>query len=171
MSSSGAGQSSVGSRAIYEAGDQRNVPQSEINEQNRYAEGQKNSHKNLDSSMPPSSLLPSNHSGDIVLTNTKTEDQRSIGNKLASQERKPESDHHHNFDQNPEAELSKQDPTKPVCPISYLYLPWLNRVGSMTDCLCRPRCMVTSPPRVLRSMPNCRLRMSSACVRRALRNK
>lgn len=70
MSSSGAGQSSVGSRAIYEAGDQRNVPQSEINEQNRYAEGQKNSHKNLDSSMPPSSLLPSNHSGDIVLTKT-----------------------------------------------------------------------------------------------------
>ncbi|EHA27988.1 hypothetical protein CBS63078_4415 [Aspergillus niger] len=91
MSSSGAGQSSVGSRAIYEAGDQRNVPQSEINEQNRYAEGQKNSHKNLDS-----------------------KDQRSIGNKLASQERKPESDHHHNFDQNPEAELSKQDPTKPA---------------------------------------------------------
>ncbi|PYH73068.1 uncharacterized protein BO88DRAFT_485352 [Aspergillus vadensis CBS 113365] len=91
MSSSGAGQSSVGSRAVYEAGDQRNVPQSEINEQNRYAEGQKNSHKNLDS-----------------------KDQRSIGNKLASQERKPESDHHHNFVQNPEAELSKQDPTKPA---------------------------------------------------------
>ena len=51
MSSSGAGQSSVGSRTLYEAGDQRNVPQSVINEQNRYAEGQKNSHKNLDSSM------------------------------------------------------------------------------------------------------------------------
>ncbi|GLB00770.1 hypothetical protein AtubIFM57143_009823 [Aspergillus tubingensis] len=89
--SSGAGQSSVGSRTLYEAGDQRNVPQSEINEQNRYAEGQKNSHKTLDS-----------------------KDQRSIGNKLAAQERKPESDHHHNFDKDPEAELSKQDPTKPA---------------------------------------------------------
>lgn len=59
MSSSGAGQSSVGSRTLYEAGDQRNVPQSEINEQNRYAEGQKNSHKTLDSSKhAPSCFFP-----------------------------------------------------------------------------------------------------------------
>ncbi|RAL14611.1 uncharacterized protein BO97DRAFT_469017 [Aspergillus homomorphus CBS 101889] len=91
MSTSGSGQSSVGSRAIYEAGDQRNVPQAELNERARYAEGQTHSHKNLDS-----------------------KDQRSIANKLASQENKPESDHHHNFDKDPEAELSKQDPTKPA---------------------------------------------------------
>ncbi|KAJ5653864.1 hypothetical protein N7490_000867 [Penicillium lividum] len=85
------GQSSVGNRAIYEAGDQRNPPQSEINERQRYREGETGSHKNLDS-----------------------KDQRSIANKLAAQERKPDSSHHHNNEFNQEAELSKQDPTKPA---------------------------------------------------------
>ncbi|KAJ6006004.1 hypothetical protein N7451_003948 [Penicillium sp. IBT 35674x] len=85
------GQSSVGNRAIYEAGDQRNVPQSEINERQRYKEGEPGSHKNLDS-----------------------KDQRSIANKLASQGGKPDPSHHHNNDVNEEAELSKQDPTKPA---------------------------------------------------------
>ncbi|PYH89779.1 hypothetical protein BO71DRAFT_335935 [Aspergillus ellipticus CBS 707.79] len=85
------GQSSVGSRAIYEAGDQRNPPQSAVPGRSPYAEGQTHSHQELDS-----------------------KDQRSIANKLASQERKPESDHHHNFVKNPEAEMSKQDPTKPA---------------------------------------------------------
>lgn len=47
---SGAGLSSVGHAAIYEAGDQRNVPQSETNERERYEEGQHRSHKNIDSS-------------------------------------------------------------------------------------------------------------------------
>lgn len=47
---SGAGLSNVGHGAIYEAGDQRNVPQSEINERERYEEGQHRSHKNIDSS-------------------------------------------------------------------------------------------------------------------------
>lgn len=87
----GAGQSSVGHAAFYEAGDQRNEPQSVINERERYKEGTKGSHNSLD-----------------------TKDQRSIANKLASQEGKPQSDHHHNNVYNPEAELSKQDPTKPV---------------------------------------------------------
>lgn len=92
------GQSSVGNRAIYEAGDQRNAPQSEINERQRYKEGETGSHKNLDS-----------------------KDQRSIANKLASQGGKPDSSHHHNNDVNEEAELSKQDPTKPVsCTLSPL---------------------------------------------------
>ncbi|PWY66091.1 hypothetical protein BO70DRAFT_356577 [Aspergillus heteromorphus CBS 117.55] len=85
------GQSSVGNRAIYEAGDQRNEARANISDRSPYTEGQKHSHKNLDS-----------------------KDERSIANKLASQERKPESDHHHNFVKNPEAEMSKQDPTKPA---------------------------------------------------------
>lgn len=89
----GAGQSSVGHRAFYEDGDQRNEPQSAINERDRYKEGQAHSHQNLDS-----------------------KDQRSIANKLASQERKPNSAHHHNNVYDEEAELSKQDPTKPVSP-------------------------------------------------------
>lgn len=44
------GQSSVGSSHLYEAGDQRNVPQAELHERDRYKEGEKHSHKNLDSS-------------------------------------------------------------------------------------------------------------------------
>lgn len=89
------GNSSVGNRSVYEAGDQRNAPFSELQERARYAEGTAGSHKNLDS-----------------------KDGRSIANKLASQENKPNSSHHHNYEQDPENELSKQDPTKPVSCIS-----------------------------------------------------
>ncbi|KAJ5457839.1 hypothetical protein N7475_009227 [Penicillium sp. IBT 31633x] len=85
------GNSSVGNRSVYEAGDQRNAPFSELQERARYAEGTAGSHKNLDS-----------------------KDGRSIANKLASQENKPNSSHHHNYEQDPENELSKQDPTKPA---------------------------------------------------------
>ena len=85
------GQSSVGNRAVYEAGDQRNPPVSELQERARYAEGQTHSHQNLDS-----------------------KDGRSIANKLASQSNKPNPSHHHNYEADQEAELSKQDPTKPV---------------------------------------------------------
>jgi hypothetical protein len=87
-----AGQSSVGHAPFYEAGDQRNPPQSELREHERYKEGQTHSHKSLDS-----------------------KDQRSIANKLGAQEGKPNPSHHHNNEFDPEAELSKQDPTKPVC--------------------------------------------------------
>ena len=44
------GQSSVGQASVYEAGDQRNPPQSEIKQAERYNEGGKNAHKNDDSS-------------------------------------------------------------------------------------------------------------------------
>lgn len=47
----GGGQSNVGQPSVYEAGDQRNQPQSVLNERERYHEGQKGSHRNLDSSM------------------------------------------------------------------------------------------------------------------------
>lgn len=88
------GQSSVGNRAIYEAGDQRNPPVSELQDRARYAEGQTNSHSTLDS-----------------------KDGRSIAQKLAAQSNKPDPSHHHNNVANQEAELSKQDPTKPVSSI------------------------------------------------------
>lgn len=88
---SSAAQSSVGAPQFYEAGDQRNPPQSEINERQRYKEGVTHSHKNLDS-----------------------KDERSIANKLASQGGKNDPSHHHNNEYNPEAELAKQDATKPV---------------------------------------------------------
>ncbi|GES63625.1 hypothetical protein ATEIFO6365_0007031200 [Aspergillus terreus] len=85
------GQSSVGSSGLYEAGDQRNVPQAELNERDRYKEGEKHSHKNLDS-----------------------KDNRSIANKLASQGQKPDPSHHHNKDYDPEAVISQKDSTKPA---------------------------------------------------------
>ena len=48
------GNSSVGNRAVYEAGDQVNKPDSQIEQEkkeNRFHEGKENSHKALDSSM------------------------------------------------------------------------------------------------------------------------
>ena len=44
------GNSSVGQRTVYEDGDQRNYPESEIKTAERYKEGKENSHKANDSS-------------------------------------------------------------------------------------------------------------------------
>lgn len=44
------GYSNVGNRGVYEAGDQRNAPESERTTQEPYHEGKENSHDNLDSS-------------------------------------------------------------------------------------------------------------------------
>ncbi|KAH8427254.1 uncharacterized protein LDX57_004967 [Aspergillus melleus] len=84
------GQSSVGSGNLYVDGDQRTAPQSE---QGRpaYKQGQPGSHKNLDS-----------------------KDERSIANKLASQEGKPDPGSYKNGVYDPEAELSKKNPTQPA---------------------------------------------------------
>lgn len=49
MSSSGL--SNVGSGSLYEAGDQRNAPQTVYDERAKFEQGQHRSHKNLDSSM------------------------------------------------------------------------------------------------------------------------
>ncbi|KAL4901603.1 hypothetical protein BDW74DRAFT_181609 [Aspergillus multicolor] len=89
--SSSSTQSNVGRGAFYEAGDQRNPPQSELNQHERYEAGEKASHKNLDS-----------------------KDQRSIANRLAAQSKEDDPSSHHNRDFQPEAELSKQDPLKPA---------------------------------------------------------
>lgn len=45
------GSSSVGNSAVYEAGDQRNVKNSELPSAERYEEGKVNSHDTHDSSM------------------------------------------------------------------------------------------------------------------------
>lgn len=44
------GNSSVGTAGVYEAGDQRNAPASELNQTERFEEGKENSHKENDSS-------------------------------------------------------------------------------------------------------------------------
>ncbi|KAI9821771.1 MAG: hypothetical protein M1827_002352 [Pycnora praestabilis] len=81
------GTSSVGGRGVYEAGDQRNYKDSEINDAERYKEGKENSHKANDS-----------------------KDERSIANKLAREEKRqnePEAEAQ-------EVTESKKDPTLPA---------------------------------------------------------
>ncbi|KAF2204052.1 hypothetical protein GQ43DRAFT_438306 [Delitschia confertaspora ATCC 74209] len=60
--SSGAGYSNVGSRTLYEAGDQRNAKREDLETAERYKEGNANSHQAQDS-----------------------KDNRTIANKLASE--------------------------------------------------------------------------------------
>ncbi|RJE22860.1 hypothetical protein PHISCL_04805 [Aspergillus sclerotialis] len=86
-----AGHSNVGHAAFYESQDQKNEPQSVINERNRYKEGQHGSHQNLDS-----------------------KDERSIANKLAAEENRGQHHKHGHHDYYAEGELSKMDPTKPA---------------------------------------------------------
>ena len=47
----------MGQASVYEAGDQRNVKNSEIETAERYNEGKENSHKSTDSSKISSALL------------------------------------------------------------------------------------------------------------------
>ncbi|KAJ4386456.1 hypothetical protein N0V93_009352 [Gnomoniopsis smithogilvyi] len=79
------GNSSVGNSAVYEAGDQRNVKNSEIPSAERYEEGKVNSHDTHDS-----------------------KDQRSLANRLAAEEHKsePQDDR--------ETAMSKKDSTLPA---------------------------------------------------------
>ncbi|KAK5121715.1 hypothetical protein LTR85_004590 [Meristemomyces frigidus] len=86
------GTSNVGGRGVYEAGDQRNYKDSEIKDAERYKEGQPNSHLANDS------------------TDNELEDERTIANKLAREEKRqnepePESE---------ETKQSKKDSTLPV---------------------------------------------------------
>ncbi|KEY68804.1 hypothetical protein S7711_00672 [Stachybotrys chartarum IBT 7711] len=79
------GNSSVGNRGVYEAGDQRNVKQSELDNSVPYEEGKINSHIGNDS-----------------------KDERSIANRLAAEERKSDSG------DDPMTAASKKDPTLPA---------------------------------------------------------
>lgn len=54
--SSGSASSNVGSRQLYEDGDQRKDPMAEIRERERYKEGQPGSHLANDSSMSSTTL-------------------------------------------------------------------------------------------------------------------
>ena len=79
------GNSQAGTSGMHEAGDQRNVKQSELNQATPYEEGKVNSHQSLDS-----------------------KDERSIANRLAAEEQKSK-DH-----DDPETAMLKQDPTLPA---------------------------------------------------------
>lgn len=104
------GYSNVGNRGVYEAGDQRNVSEAErkAEESDPYNEGKENSHNNLDSSkIAQNTKIELEH----IDTNKFAEDERSIANRLAAEEKKSESG-----DDTETAQL-KKDPTLPVSPI------------------------------------------------------
>ncbi|CRG83851.1 hypothetical protein PISL3812_01207 [Talaromyces islandicus] len=88
MAAHGSASSNVGSRQLYEANDQRVDSRAEIQERERFKEGQSHSHKPNDS-----------------------KDERSIANRLAREEQR-EQKHEQSVDQ--QAELSKKDPTLPA---------------------------------------------------------
>ncbi|EEU46951.1 uncharacterized protein NECHADRAFT_35755 [Fusarium vanettenii 77-13-4] len=80
------GNSNVGNRGVYEAGDQRNAPESE-NTHERFNEGVENSHLSLDS-----------------------KDERSIANRLAAEEQQKREE----ADDDIETQRLKEDPTLPA---------------------------------------------------------
>ncbi|KAJ9644595.1 hypothetical protein H2201_000367 [Coniosporium apollinis] len=82
------GNSNVGNRQVYEAGDQRNYKDSEINEAERYKEGRPNSHLAQDS-----------------------KDSRTIANKLARQEKRGDEEEDNKSE---ETKLYNKDPTLPA---------------------------------------------------------
>ncbi|KAM0307674.1 hypothetical protein ACHAPM_000398 [Fusarium culmorum] len=101
------GYSNVGNRGVYEAGDQRNVSEAErkAEESDPYNEGKENSHNNLDSSeIAQNTKIELEH----IDTNKFAEDERSIANRLAAEEKKSESG-----DDTETAQL-KKDPTLPA---------------------------------------------------------
>ncbi|TEA20230.1 hypothetical protein C8034_v003886 [Colletotrichum sidae] len=82
------GNSNVGSSGVYEAGDQRNVKDSELQNADRFHEGQSNSHQANDS-----------------------KDERTIANRLAAEEKKEKQD---DDDDDAETRQLKKDPTLPA---------------------------------------------------------
>lgn len=99
------GNSSVGTSGVYEAGDQRNLKNSEIPTGERYNEGKEHSHLANDSSR--STFILDRHLKNSILT-SDTEDERSIANRLAAEEKKSEPA------DDPETAMSKKDATLPV---------------------------------------------------------
>ncbi|KAJ5042399.1 uncharacterized protein L3040_004948 [Drepanopeziza brunnea f. sp. 'multigermtubi'] len=84
------GISNVGQASVYEDGDQKNVPKSQIEQEkkdNRFHEGKENSHKALDS-----------------------KDERSIANKLAREEKRQAEEE----EESEETKALKKDPTLPA---------------------------------------------------------
>ncbi|RDA91176.1 hypothetical protein CP533_4844 [Ophiocordyceps camponoti-saundersi (nom. inval.)] len=99
------GNSSVGNRGVYEAGDQRNSKQTN-NAGEPYEQGKPNSHQLND----PSRCLPvwSPLETKWLMLMPIQEDQRSISNRLAAEERKGEPG------DDKETAMSKKDPTLPA---------------------------------------------------------
>jgi hypothetical protein len=76
------GNSNVGNRQVYEAGDQRNPKASEMGSGTRYHEGTAHAHLPNDSSTPIVAV-----SDPWAMTNRPPEDQRSLSNRAAAEVR------------------------------------------------------------------------------------
>ncbi len=77
--------SNVGNSQVYEDGDQKNVSRAEIDQEKqdkRFHEGRENSHKANDSSEHLRYIILQDHTD-----STAAEDQRSIANKLAREQK------------------------------------------------------------------------------------
>lgn len=101
---------------IGEAGDQRNYKDSEVPGRPDYEQGKENSHQPNDSSTSFPFAKPrkakQNLDGRTKQANCYlVEDERSIANRLANEERKLNREE----PQTEEAKASKEDPTLPVC--------------------------------------------------------
>lgn len=106
------GTSSVGGPGVYEAGDQRNYKDEEINTAERFKEGKPNSHLANDSSIytPCAHAFSSSTFYACVGLIVFTEDERSIANKLAREEKRAKEPEPRSL----EAEQIAQDATLPV---------------------------------------------------------
>ncbi|TDZ30656.1 hypothetical protein C8035_v002688 [Colletotrichum spinosum] len=98
------GNSNVGTSGVYEAGDQRNVKDSELQNADRFHEGQSNSHQANDSSAFIAEVLRDTF-------NSRVEDERTIANRLAAEEKKEKQD---DDDDDAETRQLKKDPTLPA---------------------------------------------------------
>lgn len=164
------GNSKVGTSAVYEAGDQRNVKRSEQDTSVPYEEGKVNSHKLTD----PSKWLPTTLIRQLpVLTSVQRTsgplptvwpprryDDAGFGHQTCDWWRRANSMQRQGEtpDDKETAQL-KKDPTLPVS----ASIQDATRVHALTGC--RPRCTATSLPRAPRLTPSCKQRTSRGCGR------
>jgi len=104
------GNSNVGNRGVYEAGDQRTSKASEVGSATRFQEGAPNSHQFNDSSKINdirSGVNRQQRTNGISYQNA--EDSRSLGNRAAAEKQSSDS-----AQESLETTLGKRDPTLPV---------------------------------------------------------
>lgn len=111
------GMSNVGGRGVYEAGDQRTAKNAEEQDGDRYHQGKENSHKADDSSRSCPCPIRWMHRPDstLCLHPIASEDERTISNKLAREEKRE----HEEEEKSREQKQVEIDPTLPVRFLSY----------------------------------------------------
>lgn len=107
--------SNVGSSGVYEAGDQRNPPDSEKDNATRHEEGKDNSHKLNDPSKSTSYLFVSFTMLRVSTNETSIEDEKSIKNRLdAAEDQNDDNTGSSGKKLTVEDKLAQEDPTAPA---------------------------------------------------------